>query len=45
MADPMVDVDGLDAGQQLLRDNIRRYLTSAHHAAYPAGGARQEVPA
>lgn len=26
MADPMVDVDGLDAGQQLLRDNIRRYL-------------------
>ena len=26
MADLTVDVDGLDASQQLLRDNIRRYL-------------------
>ncbi len=26
MAEPMLDVDGLDASQQLLRDNIRRYL-------------------
>lgn len=40
MVDPNVDVDGLDASQQLLRDNIRRYLKE--HIAPRIDQAEQE---